>query len=191
MKRIVYILLALQLVSCNPNVKKFDLITFKKHKQLTEGDTLISFSETDSHYIEEKRAKNDTLVVSRNSYYKSNLNLSSSTYMIYNASAPIHLGVMRHYDVNGNLTSIYDFDRGFKYSVVDLIKMLNSEYNMQIDPKNKTYSIDRDYEKKHYHARFYKVNQYGRRPYQITFDGANGKYIDEGNYLLPCGNNQN
>lgn len=191
MKKIIYFVFLVQIIGCTSkpdDIKRFDLTTFKKHKQFTKGDTLISLSVMDEFYLEEKRALNDSLVVIRNVYDKYDRSLVGSASMIYNKAAPIYLGVAKKYDSNGNLVKQHDFEKGFTYSVVDLIKKVKSDCNMQIDTIHKTYHIDRDYDNKVYHIKFYKKNDYGdRAPFQIIFNGTTGEYITEGFVPFRCG----
>lgn len=185
MKKIVYIILALQIAACTPktnaDIQKFDLAAFKKHPQYTEGDTLVSLSDKKEYYLEERRALGDSLVVHQNAYYKNTLTLKCSANMIINKDGLILLGVQKNYDQYGNLEKKYSHSRGFKYSVVDLVKKLKSAYNMQIDTTERTYHISRDYENKVYEVNYYKISEYGNRiPYQMIFDGTTGKFLREG-----------
>ncbi|MDI1317793.1 hypothetical protein [Flavobacterium sp.] len=176
MKKIIYFILIVEISSCTlkeNNIKRFDIAAFKKHKQFTMDDTLISMSVHDKFYLEEKRALKDSMVVVRNTYLKYDRTLFGSMKVIYNKAAPIYLDVMKNYDSNGNLIKQHDFDKGFEYSIVDLIKKVKSDCNMQIDTMRKTYYINRDNKNKLYLVKYtITMNDGSYYPYEIIFDGT-------------------
>ncbi|WP_343697098.1 hypothetical protein [Flavobacterium sp.] len=153
MKKIIIIIIIFCLLSCNDkktnhyeelNTKtfeKFDLKRFNDNKkdstyEYFSKDTIIRLYEEKDHYRKE--------LITDNYSFKSTFIYNKTTHLLLNQFSVFYgmpIRIWKKYDENGNLISIKDYDKGFDFTVNNLIVMLKKEFQIDLINDNAYQSL--------------------------------------------------
>lgn len=164
-------------------VEKFDikkLIHFKTENKvedtLSDGSIVKYFE--DSKEIQETVTEPNSVYINVKQYFKETLLLKREEHFFYE----MPIGVMKVYDVSGNLISEVNYETIFKFSLDDIHELLLKKYSINIF-KDKNFGILR-----HFYGTpipYYEVHILsGMQMRVIHINGINGEIIDEKEFYI-------
>ena len=129
-------------ISKIPQMKKFDLKAFNKHKKgnntycryiqiNNNGDTIETYLVENKDSYQETITRLNTPIKERYMYDKNTLNITREIVSFYDCI----IGFRREYNENGTLIKEINTDKPYKFSWQDLVQKMKMEYDIDLMDK--------------------------------------------------------
>lgn len=149
---------------------------YKKYEneEYVKNDTVFKLEEYDDIYLTTTKSVNNNFI-ERTIYDKKTLKLKREGISFINMPVGIH----KFYDENGNLINERDFDKGFNFTVDNLISKLKKDLKIDLNTEIEGLTIGRGI--KNYYIRIpQSPSEYSEYKYrEILIDGTNGSIMSD------------